>query len=149
MKSDRAGNNFVAITDAGTSLEKLAREQGFRRVFLNPSDIGGRYSMLSYFGLAPAALAGYDVKRLLERADSIRAGCVPGVPVKENPGAWLGAAMGTLALEGRDKLTLVTSPSIQSFGLWAEQILAESTGKDGKGIHTNCRRASGSPRGLR
>ena len=134
VKSDRAGNNFVAITDAGTSLEKLARDQGFRRVFLNPSDIGGRYSVLSYFGLAPAALAGYDVKRLLERANSIRAGCVPGVPVKENSGAWLGAAMGTLALEGRDKLTLVTSPSIQSFGLWAEQILAESTGKDGKGI---------------
>ena len=134
VKSDKAGNNFVAITDAGTSLEKLAQEQGFRRVFLNPSDIGGRYSVLSYFGLVPAALAGYDVKRLLERANSIRAGCVPGVPVEENPGAWLGAAMGTLALEGRDKLTLVTSPAIQSLGLWAEQILAESTGKDGKGI---------------
>ena len=131
---DLAGRNFVAITDPGTSLERLAEEDGFRRIFLNPPDIGGRYSVLSYFGLVPAALAGINVAELLERADCMREGCASCVPVHDNPGAWLGAIMGTLALEGRDKLTLVTSPAIGSFGLWVEQLIAESTGKEGKGI---------------
>ena len=130
----QAGDNFVAITDPGTSLEELAHEQGFRRVFLNPPDIGGRYSVLSYFGLVPAALTGIDVTRLLDRADCMREGCAACVPTHENPGAWLGAVMGTLARQGRDKLTLITSPSISSFGLWGEQLIAESTGKEGKGI---------------
>ena len=129
-----AGQHFVAVTDPGASLEKMAREQGFRRVFLNPPDIGGRYSVLSYFGLVPAVLIGLDVIRLLDRADCMREGTASCVPAHENPGAWLGVVMGVLAQQGRDKLTLVTSPSISSFGLWVEQLIAESTGKEGLGI---------------
>ena len=129
-----AGQHFLAITDPDTSLEGLAREQGFRRVFSNPPDIGGRYSVLSYFGLVPAALIGTDVGVLLERAGRMRAGCASGIPAHDNPGAWLGAVMGNLARRGRDKLTVVASPSISSFGLWVEQLIAESTGKEGRGI---------------
>ena len=131
---DQAGQHFIAITDSGTPLDKMAREQGFRRVFLNPSDIGGRYSVLSYFGLVPAALIGLDVLKLLDRADCMREGTASCVPAHENPGAWLGVVMGVFAQQGRDKLTLVTSPSISSFGLWVEQLIAESTGKGGLGI---------------
>jgi transaldolase / glucose-6-phosphate isomerase len=131
---DKAGQNFVAVTDPGTSLEKLAQEAGFRRAFLNPSDIGGRYSVLSYFGLVPAALIGIDTAELIDRADYMKEGCASCVPAHDNHGAWLGAIMGTLAQQDRDKLTLVTSPSISSFGLWVEQLLAESTGKEGTGI---------------
>jgi glucose-6-phosphate isomerase len=131
---EQAGRNFVAITDDGASLARLAEETRFRHCFLNPSDVGGRYSVLSYFGLVPAALMGIDIRSLLDRADSMREGCVSGVPTQENPGAWLGATIGALARQGRDKLTLVTSPSIGSFGLWLEQLIAESTGKEGKGI---------------
>jgi len=131
---EKAGQNFVAITDPGTPLAKLAEEGKFRHIFLNPPDIGGRYSVLSYFGLVPAALIGVDIAVLLNRADSMRKRCSAPMPVSENPGAWLGACMGTLALQGRDKLTLVTSPSISSFGLWVEQLIAESTGKEGRGI---------------
>jgi glucose-6-phosphate isomerase/transaldolase/glucose-6-phosphate isomerase len=136
---DRAGQHFAAITDPGTPLETLALERGFRRVFLNRPDIGGRYSVLSYFGLVPAALIGVDIPRLLGRADSMRDECAPFVPHLDNLGARLGATLGTQALprlegQGRDKLTLVTSPSIAGFGLWAEQLIAESTGKEGRGI---------------
>ena len=131
---EKAGQNFIAITDPGTPLGKLAEDEGFRRIFLNPSDIGGRYSVLSYFGLVPAALVGIDIMMLLDRSDSMREACASCVPVHDNPGAWLGACMGTLALKGRDKLTLITSPGISSFGLWVEQLIAESTGKDGKGL---------------
>ena len=131
---EKAGANFAAVTDPDTPLEKLAQEEGFRRVFINPSDIGGRYAVLSYFGLVPAALAGIAVEDILESADSMREGCASFVSTREDPAAWLGAAMATLAFKGRDKLTIVTSPSISSFGLWAEQLLAESTGKEGKGI---------------
>jgi len=131
---EQAGRNFVAVTDPGTPLEKLAMEKGFRRVFVNPPDIGGRYSVLSYFGLVPAALSGIDIGALLGRADSMREGCASCVPVHDNHGAWLGTAMGTLARQGRDKLTLVTSPGISGFGLWVEQLIAESTGKEGTGI---------------
>ncbi|MFC2021222.1 glucose-6-phosphate isomerase, partial [Chloroflexota bacterium] len=130
----KAGRNFVAITDPGTPLVKLAEENNFRRIFLNPTDIGGRYSVLSYFGLVPAALVGADITALLDRADRMREGCASSVPVHENPGAWLGACIGTLASKGKDKLTLLTSPAIGSFGLWVEQLIAESTGKEGKGI---------------
>ena len=129
-----AGTCFVAITDPGTPLEDLALEQGFRRVFRNPSDIGGRYSVLSYFGLVPAALVGLDIRELLARADLMREACASSVPAADNPGAGLGAVMGSLARRGRDKLTLVTSPALSSFGLWVEQLLAESTGKEGTGI---------------
>ena len=131
---ERAGEHFVAITDPGTSLHQLADNQGWRRVFLNPSDIGGRYSVLSYFGLVPAALTGIDIGTLLDRADCMREGCASCVVAHGNPGAWLGAIMATLARQGRDKLTLVTSRSISSFGLWVEQLIGESTGKEGTGI---------------
>ncbi len=131
---DRTGQNFVAITDPGSPLASLGREAGFRHVFLNPPDVGGRYSVLSYFGLVTGALIGIDILALLERADSMRKACAAGVPVNENPGAWLGACIGTLARKGRDKLTLIASPAVSSFGLWVEQLIAESTGKEGKGI---------------
>ncbi|MFC2035049.1 bifunctional transaldolase/phosoglucose isomerase [Chloroflexota bacterium] len=130
----KAGQSFVAITDPQTPLVKLAEHERFRRIFLNHSDIGGRYSVLSYFGLVPAALLGIDIVRLLQRSDFMRKACASCVPVHDNPGAWLGTFMGTLATRGRDKLTLVTSPTISSFSLWAEQLIAESTGKNGKGI---------------
>ena len=132
--SEKAGRHFIAVTDPNTSLGDLAGSEGFRRVFTNPPDLGGRYSVLSYFGLVPAALTGLDTALLLDRADCMREGCASCVAAHENPGAWLGAAMATLALGGRDKLTLVASPSISSFGLWVEQLIAESTGKEGKGI---------------
>jgi len=131
---EKAGQNFVAITDPGTPLARLATEGGFRRIFLNPPDIGGRYSVLSYFGLVPAALIGVDITALLDQAKGMREGCTSGVPIHENRGAWLGVCISTLALHGRDKLTLITSPAISSFGLWVEQLIAESTGKEGKGI---------------
>ncbi|MDY6892425.1 MAG: bifunctional transaldolase/phosoglucose isomerase [Chloroflexota bacterium] len=131
---ERGGQHFVAITDPGTPLASMAEDGGFRRVFINPSDIGGRYSVLSYFGLVLAALIGVDITELLERADTLREGCASCAPVHENPGAWLGATMGTLALQGRNKLTLVTSPGMSGFGLWVEQLIAESTGKEGKGV---------------
>ena len=132
--ADRAGGHFVAITDPGTPLEGMAHEHGFRKAFLNPPPIGGRYSVLSYFGLVPAALIGVDLVKLLDRADRMRADCAPSVALSDNLGCWLGAVTGGLARRGRDKLTLIASPGIGSFGLWAEQLLAESTGKEGKGI---------------
>jgi glucose-6-phosphate isomerase len=131
---EEAGRHFAAITDEGTPLVKLAERESFRHTFLNPSDIGGRYSVLSYFGLVPAALIGMDVPMLLERAQAMRGKCSVGIPDYQNAGTWLGVCMGTLALSGRDKLTLITSDSLAAFGLWAEQLIAESTGKEGKGI---------------
>lgn len=131
---DNAGRNFVAITDAGTVLDALGQREGFRQVFGNQPDIGGRYSVLSHFGLTPAALIGIDLSELLDRADSMRDSSGADVPVADNPGAWLGAVIGTLSLKGRDKLTVLTSPSLSSFGLWAEQLIAESLGKQGRGI---------------
>lgn len=134
LGKENDGQNFVAVTDAGTPLAKLAEDEKFRRIFLNPSDIGGRYSVLSYFGLVPAVLTGVDIITLLDRSDCMREACASCVPAHDNPGVWLGTYMGTLALKGRDKLTLITSPAISSFGLWVEQLIAESTGKEGKGI---------------
>jgi transaldolase/glucose-6-phosphate isomerase len=129
-----AGKNFIAITDPGTQLEQQARRQGFRRVFINPADIGGRYSALSYFGMVPFALMGGDVEGLLHRALNAMHACAATIAVADNPGARIGATLGTLALAGRGKLTLVTPPPIDSLGLWIEQLIAESTGKEGKGI---------------
>lgn len=126
--------NFVAITDAGSGLEKLAREKGFRCIFLNPSDIGGRYSALSYFGLVPAAVMGIDFARLLDRAEEMAHACGANVKGKDNPGLWLGVVLAALAQKGRDKITLSSSPDIGTFGAWAEQLIAESTGKEGKGL---------------
>ncbi|MDO8804200.1 MAG: glucose-6-phosphate isomerase [Elusimicrobiota bacterium] len=131
------GNNFMAITDSGTGLEKLAREKKFRQVFINPSDIGGRFSALSYFGLVPAALCGADIKKLLARAIDAAGLCRNPEPA-ENPGALLGAFMGSLAMRGRDKLTLVMPEKFKYLGLWVEQLVAESTGKEGKGIIPVC-----------
>jgi glucose-6-phosphate isomerase/transaldolase/glucose-6-phosphate isomerase len=128
------GEQFIAITDPGTELEKLAAEHGFWRIFTNPPDIGGRYSVLSYFGLVPAALMGIDVARLITRATAMAQACRTQTPLERNPGADLGATMASLAQAGRDKVTLISSPQITTFGLWAEQLLAESTGKEGTGL---------------
>ena len=132
--AERAGGHFIAITDPGSQLADLASRYNFRATFLNDPNVGGRYSVLSYFGLLPAALIGVDVPRLLDRALTVSCGCDWCVAVGDNPGAWLGAILGELAEAGRDKLTLVTSPSIASFGDWVEQLIAESTGKEGQGI---------------
>ena len=128
------GNHFVAICDAGTSLERLAREDGFRRVFTNPPDLGGRYSVQSLFGLVPAALLGIDVGKLLDSVETMSTLCGATVPANDNPAVWLGALIASLVEQGRDKLTIVTTESLQNFALWVEQLLAESTGKEGKGI---------------
>ena len=133
-QSKKNGKQFAAITDPGTSLEKLAKDNGFRWVFSNPPDIGGRYSALSYFGLVPGALMGIDVIEMLERAVEMEHSCADSVPPDQNPGVWLGAVMGRLALQGRNKVTLIASPKIATFGYWVEQLLAESTGKEGKGL---------------
>lgn len=127
------GRNFVAITDAGTPLAEAAEGKAFRRIFINPSDIGGRYSALSYFGLVPAALTGIDTQELVNRAGRMRESCKR-IDLAKNPGVLLGTYMGSLALLGRDKLTVLTSPSVSDFGLWIEQLIAESTGKQGRGL---------------
>ncbi|MDP9346189.1 MAG: bifunctional transaldolase/phosoglucose isomerase [Actinomycetota bacterium] len=126
------GSAFVAITDPGSGLADLARKHGFRRTFLNDPDIGGRYSALSYFGLVPAALMGANVAGLLDRAGIARE--VTQAYDRVTDGLWLGIAWGELALAGHDKLTYVIDAPLQSFGLWVEQLIAESTGKQGKGI---------------
>jgi transaldolase/glucose-6-phosphate isomerase len=128
------GRQFVAITDPGSGLADLAQEHGFRRTFLNDPDIGGRYSALSYFGLVPAALMGADVAGILERAGVAEQNCLTFDSSNTNSGLWLGLAWGELALAGHDKLTYIIDPPLQSFGLWVEQLIAESTGKHGKGI---------------
>ncbi len=136
--SNPAGSHFVAITDPGTRLAALAKENRFRRVFLNLPDIVGCYSVLSYFGLVPAALIGVDVAACVDRAIRMThssAGCVR---VEENPGVSLGAVLGALSKAGRDKVTFMISPPIGAFGLWVEQLLAESTGKDGVGLVPVC-----------
>jgi len=134
VKGEGVGENFVAITDANTPLAQIAYREGFRQTFLNPATIGGRYSVLSYVGMVPAALLGLDLRTLLERARRMTVACTVASPASGNPGVWLGAALGELALAGRDKATFTLSPGIESFGLWVEQLLAESTGKEGKGI---------------
>jgi transaldolase / glucose-6-phosphate isomerase len=125
------GRHFVAVTDPGSGLLELSRQHGFRRAFENDPDIGGRYSALSYFGLVPAALAGVDVGAVLETGEVAVQNCEL---LEGNLGLWLGLALGELAKAGRDKLTFVIDEPISSFGLWAEQLIAESTGKQGRGI---------------
>ena len=133
VKGAKAGENFIAVTDPGTQLVRDAERDGFRKIFLNPADIGGRYSALSKFGLVPAALSGVDVRKFLDRA--VHAAHVSMIPaVRKNPAALLGAAIGALAVAGRDKLTLITPAPLDTLGLWVEQLVAESTGKEGKGI---------------
>ncbi|HKQ03924.1 MAG TPA: bifunctional transaldolase/phosoglucose isomerase [Blastocatellia bacterium] len=145
IKGERAGDNFVAITDPGTLMEAMATGDRFRRIFLNPADIGGRYSALSFFGMVPACLQGFDFKTLLDRAARAMHACSPAVPTADNPAARLGAIIGTMAAAGRDKLTLIASPDIASLGLWVEQLLAESTGKEGRGIIPVAGESLGSP----
>ncbi len=132
---DRAGAHFVAITDPGSALEKTAAHDGFADVFRGDPQIGGRYSVLSNFGLVPAAAMGIDLKRFLGEACHAQAACGPLSPPVANPGARLGIALGTLATKhGRDKITVMASKSLTSFGAWMEQLVAESTGKRGKGL---------------
>ena len=130
----RAGVHFVAITDPGRPLDKLATESGFRRTFLNPASIGGRYSALSFFGLVPAALVGIDIKALLDRSHAMVEACGNAVGARENAAVRLGAALAGLGKAGRDKVTLVLSRKLRGLGPWIEQLLAESLGKDGKGL---------------
>jgi glucose-6-phosphate isomerase len=137
------GDRLIAITDHGTPLEALAREERFRRVFLNPSDIGGRYSALSYFGLVPLALMGADLEPFLERALRMAKACR--LPTPENPGLSLGAVLGEMGARGRDKVTFLSPPALAGFGDWVEQLLAESTGKEGKGLLPVVGEAAGSP----
>jgi transaldolase/glucose-6-phosphate isomerase len=145
QKSEQPGKNFVAVTDPGTLMEQMATRDHFRKIFLNPPDIGGRYSALSYFGLVPAALQGLDVKRLLDRAGRIAHSCSPVVPIAENPAARLGALIAECARAGRDKLTIIADPRVASLGLWIEQLIAESTGKEGKGVVPVAGEPVGSP----
>ena len=129
------GKNFAAITDKGTGLEALASQHKFRHTFINPSDIGGRFSALSFFGIVPAAIMGIDVKKILTIAQNQAQTFGPEAPVKGNAALKLGAFMGAANLNhGKDKLTLLTPKDLSTFGLWAEQLVAESTGKEGKGI---------------
>jgi glucose-6-phosphate isomerase/transaldolase/glucose-6-phosphate isomerase len=134
MGIEKPDAQFVALTDPGSSLEKMAVEREFRRVFNTPADVGGRFSVLSRFGLVPAALIGVDLERLSRTAVEMATACGPGVDPRNNPGALLGATLGGLAANGRDKVTILTSPELASFGLWVEQLLAESTGKIGYGL---------------
>jgi len=135
MKGKRAGENFCVITDPGTPLVKMAQERAYRKTFLNYADIGGRYSALSYFGLVPAALMGVDVNELLTRALRMVHACASCVPARENPGLVLGAALGELAKnDKRYKVTFLVPDTISSLGIWLEQLLAESTGKEGTGL---------------
>jgi glucose-6-phosphate isomerase len=130
----KAGEHFIAITDPGTSLEKSAAEKGFWHVFKADPMVGGRNSALTLFGLVPASLIGMDVERLLENAKTMADQCVPEVPFGANPGAMLGTILGSAWKEGKDKLTILTDKDWESFGSWMEQLIAESSGKNGKGI---------------
>lgn len=134
LDADHAGRHFIAITDEGTPLQQEALHQDFRAIFVNPSDIGGRYSALSYFGLVPAALIGVNLERLLDGVRDVAVACGPDVKAGDNPAVRLGAVLGEAALAGRDKLTIVTEPPLRALGAWIEQLVAESTGKEGKGI---------------
>ena len=127
------GSRFIAITDENTALHRRAIQEGFREIFVNPADIGGRYSALSFFGMVPAALMGADLQRLLEGARQMDAACRI-ADAGQNPGLALGALMAAGAAAGRDKVTLLTPDALASFGLWVEQLVAESTGKEGKGV---------------
>ncbi|GAB3237481.1 hypothetical protein GCM10027346_29100 [Hymenobacter seoulensis] len=134
LKGDKAGENFVAITDPGSKFVTQATAEGYRRIFLNFAEVGGRFSALSYFGLVPAALYGIDIKTLLERSINMMRACGADGEVEHNPGLELGVALGVLAQQGRDKLTLVVPDNLTDLGLWLEQLIAESTGKENKGI---------------
>ncbi len=132
--ADKAGKHFIAITDPGSHMQKVAEGDSFRHIFFGLPSIGGRYSALSDFGMIPGAIQGIDIHKFLELADEMAHACASVVPADENPGVILGAILGTAQKNGRDKLMIVTSPGIGDLGAWLEQLIAESTGKEGKGI---------------
>ncbi|MBD1806610.1 bifunctional transaldolase/phosoglucose isomerase [Microcoleus sp. FACHB-SPT15] len=134
LGAESAGNRFIAITDPGSKMQQVAEGDDFHRIFFGVPGIGGRYSALSNFGMVPAAAMGVDVAKFLDAAEEMVHSCAPSVPAKDNPGVVLGTILGVLAKQGRDKVTLIASPGIADLGAWLEQLLAESTGKDGKGL---------------
>jgi transaldolase / glucose-6-phosphate isomerase len=143
--ADEAGKRFIAITDSGSKMQQVAEHDGFRHIFYGLASIGGRYSALSNFGMIPAAIQGVDVLKFLDRVEEMVHACASVVPADQNPGVILGAIMGTLAKGGRDKVTIFASPGIADIGAWLEQLLAESTGKDGKGLIPVDRESIGAP----
>jgi glucose-6-phosphate isomerase len=142
---DKAGEHFIAITDPDSKMQQVAERDHFRKIFFGVASIGGRYSALSNFGMVPAAVTGLDLKKFLQRTNEIVQACKPEVPVDQNPGAVLGAIMGTLGNLGRNKVTIITSPGIHDLGAWLEQLIAESTGKIGKGLIPVDREELGAP----
>ncbi len=134
LGAEKAGSHFIAVTDPGSKLQQVAEADHFRNIFHGLPSIGGRYSALSNFGMVPAAIMGLDIPKFLDRTHEMVEACASSVPVEENPGVVLGVVLGTAAKSGRDKVTIVTSPAIADLGAWLEQLLAESTGKQGKGI---------------
>ncbi|MCK5681150.1 hypothetical protein KAI46_10120, partial [bacterium] len=134
LLKDNPGLNFIALTDPGSKLEKLAQAKNFRKIFSTPADVGGRYSALTLFGLVPAALLGLPVVEIIQSARVMAEACAANIPATENPALKLGAFLGEMVLAGRDKLSLVLSPSIKPFAVWIEQLIAESTGKSGQGL---------------
>jgi transaldolase/glucose-6-phosphate isomerase len=143
--ADKAGSHFIAITDPGSKMQQVGERDHFRRIFYGVPSIGGRYSALSNFGMIPAAGMGLDTGKFLQRTKEMVEGCKPFVPVEQNPGVMLGLIMGSSAKLGRDKITLIASPGISDLGAWLEQLIAESTGKQGKGIIPVDREALGAP----
>jgi glucose-6-phosphate isomerase len=132
--ADKAGSHFIAITDPGSKMQQVAESDHFRHIFFGRPSIGGRYSALSNFGMVPAAVMGLDTEKFLQRTSEMVRACGADVPVEDNPGATLGIILGAAAVHGRDKITIVTSPGVSDLGAWLEQLIAESTGKQGKGI---------------
>ena len=143
--AEKAGTHFIAITDPGSKMQQVAEADKFRHTFPGLPSIGGRYSALSNFGMVPAAVMGLDTKKFLERTEEMVEACASCVPVEENPGVVLGLILGSAAKAGRDKVTIITSPGIYDLGAWLEQLLAESTGKQGKGIIPVDRESIGAP----
>jgi transaldolase/glucose-6-phosphate isomerase len=142
---DKAGEHFIAITDPGSKMQQVAERDHFRKIFFGVASIGGRYSALSNFGMVPAAIMGLDLNKFLQRTNEMVQACKPEVPADQNPGAVLGAILGTLGNLGRNKVTIITSPGIHDLGAWLEQLIAESTGKIGKGLIPVDREALGGP----
>jgi transaldolase / glucose-6-phosphate isomerase len=142
---EKAGEHFIAITDPGSKMQQVAESDRFRKIFFGRPSIGGRYSALSNFGMVPAAIMGLDVAKFLQSADEMVQACKLEVPTDQNPGAILGAILGTLGNLGRNKVTFITSPGIHDLGAWLEQLIAESTGKIGKGLIPVDREALGAP----
>jgi transaldolase / glucose-6-phosphate isomerase len=142
---EKAGQHFMAITDPGSKMQQVAERDQFLKIFSGRPSIGGRYSALSNFGMAPAAIMGLDLSKFLQRANEMVQACKPEVPTDQNPGAILGAILGTLGNLGRNKVTFITSPGIHDLGAWLEQLIAESTGKIGKGLIPVDREALGAP----